>query len=158
MTDKPNERSYEGVEAFYGGPFDGVRPPWSAHRSEQHGVVDPVGGAFYERAPQLDKPGERAWKHVPEKNFKPGTAAHAELHDVAPDSLAPLDKMPERPAPSSLSTMSVQAESKEHPVTLGQLRALGERAVEMGFPDDTPIRALVFMRGTVKALEVRAPK
>lgn len=156
MSEKAKGRSYEGVEAFYGGPFDGVRPPWSAHRSEMHGVVDPIGGAFYERAPELDKPGERAWLHVPEKDFQAHPEANAGLQDVAPDSLAALDEVPERPAPSTLSTMSVKAADKSQPVTLGQLRALGERAHEMGFPDDTPLRALVFMRGTVKALEVRA--
>lgn len=130
------------VEVFYGGPFDGRRVPFaSSDFHPEKGVVDPDSGAFYARAVDLDGHGERAWKLSERDRFAAGGKGAGDLAGRAP---------------VGLSTMSVKASSKDAPVTLGQLRALGERAAEQGFPDDTPLRALVFMRGTVKALEVRA--
>lgn len=123
-----NPKHDRPIDRFYGGPLDGHEQAMNPAVSVHEERVDAESGSVYKRTPTLDTEETAGWTYLhPEAENRPGT----------------------------LHTINVRAASKETPVSLRQVRELVEYADRLGFPEDTPMRALVFFKGTVKTLELR---
>lgn len=109
---------------YYGGTRDGERWPLDSDVGAAEAIFT-AGGDVYQRHPDMDTAGDRAWVHVPSV------------------------------APTAASGVHVDPQPGNKHLTLADLRLLVATAERMGHKPDTPVWGRVAWRGQLLGLAVK---